>query len=106
MDFTRATDAVGGVIDRWFMIAGRPVVLRFAGPRLLPLAEAFEHLACAPQPALPALTIHLWDRASTGIGAAASARRPNRCGGRSSRAVAAAPARTAAARPGIAQRYR
>ncbi|MDQ1493568.1 MAG: hypothetical protein QOG69_51 [Actinomycetota bacterium] len=67
-DFTQAADVVGGLISRWFMIAGRPVVLQFAGPRLLPLTEAFEHLACLPQPSLPALTIHLWDRASTGIG--------------------------------------
>ncbi len=70
-DFTRAADVVGGLIDRWFMIAGQPVVLQFAGPRLLPLTEAFEHLACLPQPSVPALTIHLWDRASTGIGVAA-----------------------------------
>jgi hypothetical protein len=70
-DFARAADVVGGLIERWFMIAGRPVVLQFAGPRLLPLTEAFEHLACLPQPSPPALTIRLWDRASTGIGAAA-----------------------------------
>jgi hypothetical protein len=66
--FAQAAAAAGDVIDRWFIVAGRPVVLRFAGPRLLPLTEAFEHLACSPLSVAPALTVHLWDRQSTGVG--------------------------------------
>ncbi|HLJ59354.1 MAG TPA: serine kinase [bacterium] len=58
--FGRAERAAGG-IDRWYLVAGHPVRLRFAGPTLVPLiAPALEHLATAPV-ARPALTVCLWD---------------------------------------------
>lgn len=50
------------------MMAGRPVRFRFAGPALLGLCEAFEHLA-EPFDGEASLTVHLWDQASTGVAA-------------------------------------
>jgi len=50
-----------------FELAGHVIRLEFAGPELVPLlTPAFAHLACAPV-AEPALTICLWDDASTGV---------------------------------------
>jgi len=63
--FQRAEQAVGGPVDRFYIIGGYPIRLRFAGPALIPfIAPALEHLAARPNPA-PALTICLWDSAST-----------------------------------------
>jgi hypothetical protein len=67
--FEKAAAAAGDVIERSLVIAGRPVVLRFAGARLLPLAEAFEHLEVLPHAKPPVLRVHLWDQVSTGVAA-------------------------------------
>lgn len=65
--FRRALDAAGAAIDRHYSIAGQPVLLRAAGPALLPpIARALEHLRGAPIDE-PALTICLWDSDSTGV---------------------------------------
>jgi hypothetical protein len=68
--FAAAGEAAGGVsLDR-LSIAGAPVSLRFASPALRErLTPAFAHLAEPAEAAStePALTIHLWDSASTGV---------------------------------------
>jgi hypothetical protein len=57
--------AAGNTIDRYYSIAGFPIRLSFAGPALIPyLTRALAHLAISPVPS-PALTVHLWDSAST-----------------------------------------
>lgn len=62
--FQRAEQAAGPV-ERCYAIGGYVVRLRFAGPALVPLVTpALAHLAVEPVEA-PALTICLWDRAST-----------------------------------------
>ena len=64
--FMRAEQAAESV-DRFYSIGGFSIRLRFAGPALVPLiVPAFEHLATGPFPE-PALTVCLWDSASTGI---------------------------------------
>lgn len=64
--FARAEQGVGSV-TRYYSIGGYPVGLRFAGPALLPqLTPALAHLETAPTDQ-PALTVCLWDSASTGI---------------------------------------
>ena len=67
--FAAAGDASGGVsLDR-YRIAGVPVWLRFASPALRDrLAPAFAHLADQSDEGqtAPALTVNLWDSASTG----------------------------------------
>lgn len=66
--FCRAGQAVGGVEDRVYMIGGHAVRLRFAGRGLIPpLTRALAHLAIEARPAT-ALTVNLWDSASTGVG--------------------------------------
>lgn len=63
--YRRAEQAVGGSFDRFYTIGDYTVRLRFAGPALLQeLAPALAHLATGPTDA-PALTICLWDSAST-----------------------------------------
>jgi len=63
--FTRAARKIGGVLERYYAISGFTVCLRFAGDRLIPqLTPALAHLATEPT-ASPALTICLWDSAST-----------------------------------------
>jgi len=58
--FEHAEHAAGGS-DRWYLIAGHPVRLRFAGSTLIPvITPALEHLSTAPV-ARPALTVCLWD---------------------------------------------
>lgn len=48
-------------------LAGHVIRLHFAGPALVPLlTPAFSHIVCAPV-AEPALTICVWDDASTGV---------------------------------------
>lgn len=64
--FEAAAKAVGGVTERTFTLAGRSILLRFAGDALLPLAEAFAHLE-APASTRPRLRVHLWDAMSTGV---------------------------------------
>jgi len=66
--FRRAERAVGGPVSRFYRIGGHVVRLRFAGPALVPLiTPALGHLAEEPAPD-PALTVCLWDKASTGVG--------------------------------------
>ena len=64
--FQRAEQVAGGSVDCFYTIGGYTIQLRFAGPALLPfITPPLEHLAAEPNPA-PALTICLWDNASTG----------------------------------------
>ncbi len=64
--FETANGSAGGPIDRVYQIGGFAVRLRFAGPALVPLiTPALEHLR-AENDLAPALTICLWDSASTG----------------------------------------
>ncbi|OGQ81737.1 MAG: hypothetical protein A3F90_13355 [Deltaproteobacteria bacterium RIFCSPLOWO2_12_FULL_60_19] len=64
--FQRAEAAAGEPIDRFYRIGGYIVRLRFASPALLPLiTPALGHLAIPPG-SPSALTVCLWDSASTG----------------------------------------
>jgi hypothetical protein len=65
--FVLAEQVAGGPTDRFYAIGGFTIHLRFAGPAMVPsITPAFEHLAAAPSsPA--ALTVCLWDGASTGV---------------------------------------
>ncbi len=66
--FAAAAKASGVVSDR-FSIAGAPVCLRFAsGPMRRNLARVFDHLGelAGSGSIAPALTVHVWDSASTG----------------------------------------
>ncbi len=63
--FDRAA-ARAGVVESAFDVAGHAIRLRFAGPALAPyILPAFDHLARTAD--APALTILLWDTASTGV---------------------------------------
>jgi hypothetical protein len=63
--FQQAEEALGGPIDRFYAIGAYTIRLRFAGPALIPfITPAIEHLAAQPVPG-PALTVCLWDSAST-----------------------------------------
>lgn len=63
--FQRAADNVGGVIDRYYNLAGQTIRLRFAGPALLPLlTPALAHTA-VPETSASDLTICIWDNTST-----------------------------------------
>ena len=63
--YQKAAHKVGGQIDRFFVIGGQAIRLRFAGPALMPLlTPALDHLA-SPETADPDLTIYIWDNAST-----------------------------------------
>ncbi|OAI54369.1 hypothetical protein AYO44_03615 [Planctomycetaceae bacterium SCGC AG-212-F19] len=64
--FASAAAAVGGPCDYYFDLADFRVRVRFAGPALLDrLGEALAHRAMPHGPA--ALTICVWDSASTGV---------------------------------------
>ena len=64
--YRRAEEVMGGPINRFYEIAGYPICLRFAGSALISrLTPALQHLATPPVPT-PALTVCLWDSASTG----------------------------------------
>lgn len=65
--FRRAARAAGGVEERAFVIGGQRLVLRTAGPAMLPvLAPALAHLVATPvDPA--GLEVLAWDSASTGV---------------------------------------
>jgi hypothetical protein len=61
-----AADAVGGYEEVWLDVGGNPLLLRFAGPALMELLlPALAHLRIEPAKQ-PALTVDLWDSASTG----------------------------------------
>lgn len=63
--FQRAAKAVQGTVDYFYNIAGHTICLRFAGKALVPqLTPAFAHLEAEPV-LKPALTVCLWDTAST-----------------------------------------
>ena len=65
--FSKAKQSMGGTIDRYYMLGGFLVCLRFAGPALVPIiTPALAHLETTPAPD-PGLTIYLWDSASTGV---------------------------------------
>jgi len=64
--FSEAEQAMGGAIDRYYLIGGYSIRLRFAGPALLPfLTPALSHLQINPV-LNPDLTILFWDSKSTG----------------------------------------
>jgi hypothetical protein len=64
--FRQAEQSTEGPIDHYYAIGGYGVRLRFAGSGLVAkLRPALEHLKTQPNPA-PALTICVWDSASTG----------------------------------------
>lgn len=63
--YENAEAASEGPIDRFFLIGGLPICLRFAGPTLLPyILPALAHLATTPVPN-PTLTVCLWESTST-----------------------------------------
>jgi hypothetical protein len=67
--FALAAEASGGASDNYYAVAGATVVLRFGSSALRErMSPAFGHLATEPDEtaAPPALTVHLWDSASTG----------------------------------------
>jgi hypothetical protein len=66
--FQQAERLAGGPVDRFYTIGGYTVRLRFAGPALVPfITPALEHLA-TESGSTPALTVCLWDSASTHTG--------------------------------------
>lgn len=68
--FERAAEAAGGASEHDLEIAGLQVRLRCAGdPIAAALLPPFEHLAVGVQSGSPALTISLFDTASTGVDA-------------------------------------
>ena len=66
--FSAATAAAGGASEDRYAIGEAPVSLRFASPALRErLTPAYAHLTePAGDPVSPALTVNLWDSASTG----------------------------------------
>ncbi len=63
--YQAAEESAGGVVDRYYVIGGYTVHLRFAGPALIPsVTPALEHLQVPAAPRAD-LTICLWDSAST-----------------------------------------
>jgi hypothetical protein len=66
--FDAAANAAG-VVERAIVIGGLPIRLRFAGDAMLTrIGGSFSHLVVDEAPA-DALTIDIWDSASTGVGA-------------------------------------
>jgi hypothetical protein len=65
--FRRAGQAVASFVDRDYVIGGYNVRLRFIGSTLIPrITPAVGHLEAPAPHVAPALTICLWDSASTG----------------------------------------
>lgn len=63
--YRQAEEAGGGTVERFFRVGGHVLRLQFAGGSLVePLSAAFAHLACEPV-ARPALSVRLFDSAST-----------------------------------------
>lgn len=63
--FQRAERVAGRPVTRFYVIGGHTIRLRFANPALVPsITRALEHLAAKSDRA-PALTVCLWDSAST-----------------------------------------
>jgi hypothetical protein len=66
--YRRAEAAAGSTVERDFLIHGRRLHMRFAGPALVePCTQALEHLRVEPVDGAPELTIRAWDSASTGV---------------------------------------
>ena len=61
----KSAQQVTGAVERRYLIGGYLVRLSFAGPTLLSLTRALEHLATDNE-SIPDLTICLWDSESTG----------------------------------------
>jgi hypothetical protein len=65
--FSQARQAVASFVDRDYVIGGYNIRLRFAGPTLIPrITPALGHLEVSVPHVAPALTICIWDSASTG----------------------------------------
>src|SRR5262245_33148523 len=65
LGFEKAVRQIGGSITHYYKIGEFTICLRFAGDALISqLTPAFAHLATEPTPS-PALTICVWDSAST-----------------------------------------
>ena len=64
-DLFKSSQQVTGAVERHFIIGGYRIRLSFAGPALLSLTRALEHLA-TDEHSTPDLTICLWDSESTG----------------------------------------
>lgn len=58
--------AAGGLITREFSLGGHLLRLVFAGPAMLPLARAFQHLEVRPGNNPPQATLYIGDASSTG----------------------------------------
>lgn len=66
--FLRAGQTAGGFVERSYVIGGFLVRLRFAGTALIPkVTPALTHLEAPRAALIPALTVCLWDHASTGV---------------------------------------
>lgn len=65
--FQRAAVAAGGIDVHTFLIAGKRVLIEFAGPALVPyLTAALSHLEASFADE-PELTLRVWDSKSTGV---------------------------------------
>ena len=64
--FEAAAAACGGAIERWYEIARRPVLIRYAGNAMAErLGPAIAHLETAEPPGPASMTITAWDTEST-----------------------------------------
>ncbi len=67
--FARAAERAGGAVEAEFDLLGRRVLVRCAGPALVPaLTGALDHRRRPPGAGSPDLTFCAWDEASTGVG--------------------------------------
>jgi hypothetical protein len=64
--FRCVSQKAGGTLDEFYNLHGQLVRLSFAGPALTRITPALAHWAVEPSNGQPALTIRLWDDASTG----------------------------------------
>lgn len=64
-DLFKSAQQITGTVERDYLIGGYRIRLSFAGPALLSLTRALEHLA-SDDHSTPDLTICLWDSESTG----------------------------------------
>lgn len=66
--FQRAVESARGPSDVFLRIGEEIIRLRFAGPALMPvLLPALKHVQVEAGSSSPALTVYLWDSASTGV---------------------------------------
>ncbi|MCB9100900.1 MAG: serine kinase [Anaerolineales bacterium] len=64
--FQHVSQKVGGALNQFYNVHGHLIQLSFAGPALTRITPALAHWAVEKPAGRPALTIHLWDDASTG----------------------------------------